>query len=496
MIIENIDYFIKFIGLNTSMIYSFFKILNYTTIKNKNKVIIMFFNIILCVLQVILLNILPSPISRLFIIYSLYCMLLSYMTKNKLGYSIVITSISFSISYIIMMIVSFLLLCITMFCTNIYYKNPIIMFIIFILTILFTYSFFKINRFKNGFTFLQNKNKNEHLDIFTLIITTIIIFIHLLLMMHENMSLQFLTVSLALFSLIMIFILQRTFILFQKAKLLNKTVKDYEIKISELQEKLDTALQEKHKLTKTHHEFYHRQEALKQKLENLAKLNTADFSTEFAEEYSTILDRINNLSNEYSNNVKILPKLPKTNIAELDDMFTYMQSECNKSNIEFILKLNDYTDYMVENLIPLNRLETLIGDLLRNAIIAINHSENSFRNIMCTIGKNSKFYELSIYDSGIDFNIETLLKLGLETATTHSEEGGTGIGFLTTFETLNSTNASIIIKEFANSEKSYTKCITIRFDNKNEYIINSYRYNEIEAENFKLHNRNIVIVPN
>ena len=37
------------------------------------------------------------------------------------------------------------------------------------------------------------------------------------------------------------------------------------------------------------------------------------------------------------------------------------------------------------------------------------------------LGTKENCYELSIYDSGIEFEIETLKKLGLERATTHKE---------------------------------------------------------------------------
>ena len=48
---------------------------------------------------------------------------------------------------------------------------------------------------------------------------------------------------------------------------------------------------------------------------------------------------------------------------------------------------------------------------------------------------------------------------------------------MTTFETLNKTKASLIIIELNNSQ--YSKCIKIKFDNKNEYKISSYRADEI-----------------
>ena len=79
--------------------------------------------------------------------------------------------------------------------------------------------------------------------------------------------------------------------------------------------------------------------------------------------------------------------------------------------------------------------------------------------------------------------IQTLLKLGLELATTHKDQGGTGIGFITTFETLKETKASLVIEEnHPENDKDYTKCVSIKFDGKNEYKIISYRADKIKAE--------------
>ena len=173
--------------------------------------------------------------------------------------------------------------------------------------------------------------------------------------------------------------------------------------------------------------------------------------------------------------------LPKTEIKEIDDMFTYMQSECRKDKINFKLKINGNMHYLVNNIIDKSKLETLIGDHLRDAIIAINSSSNTNKELFVILGIKNDIYELSIYDTGIEFEIDTLLKLGLEPATTHKESGGTGIGFMTTFETLNETKASLIIEEIKPENSfNYTKSVTIRFDGKCEYRIKSYRAQEIK----------------
>ena len=55
---------------------------------------------------------------------------------------------------------------------------------------------------------------------------------------------------------------------------------------------------------------------------------------------------------------------------------------------------------------------------------------------------------------------------------------------MTTFETLSKTKGSLIIEEkYSMNNVDYTKVIKIRFDNKNEYRINSYRAEEIRKQN-------------
>lgn len=55
---------------------------------------------------------------------------------------------------------------------------------------------------------------------------------------------------------------------------------------------------------------------------------------------------------------------------------------------------------------------------------------------------------------------------------------------MTTFETLSKTKGSLFIEEkYPMNNVDYTKVIKIRFDNKNEYRINSYRAEEIRKQN-------------
>ena len=128
-------------------------------------------------------------------------------------------------------------------------------------------------------------------------------------------------------------------------------------------------------------------------------------------------------------------------------MFEYLQNECEKSNIEFYLNINCDVNNMIDKVIAKNKLETLIGDLGTDAIHAVNMSKNNYKSIVTIIDKQEDIYLIAMSDTGVEFKVDTLLKLGLEPATTHKEDGGSGIGYITTFETLNETKASLIIEE-------------------------------------------------
>lgn len=411
------------------------------------------------------------------IVYFFYSIILSKITEKKYGYSLLVTIISVSITYVFFCISLFIIFIPTTIFKLWNYSNPINFISTACLQILLVYSFFNKKRFKDGFPFIAKKLENDYLDMVILIISVIIIFTYFLTINHSNMPIRYLFTGLILFAIIMVIIIQKSFIIYQKQKLLEKTIKDYEQELYEKQTQLETILKEKNNLIKANHEFYHRQKALSLKLDNLMKSKNLLFK----EEYGSFVDRIDTLAKEYNNviaDTKISNSIPKANIPEIDDMFIYMQNECNKNNIEFTLKLTCDAYQLINNIIPKNKLETLIGDLIRNSIIAINHSSNETKAIMVILGIKNNIYEFSVYDTGIEFQIDTLLKLGKECATTHKDSGGTGIGFITTFETLKYCSASLIITEFSDKSFNYTKSVTIKFDNKNDYIIETYRLHD------------------
>ena len=339
--------------------------------------------------------------------------------------------------------------------------------------------FFKLKRFKDGFTFIQKNH--DYLDIIIINISAVIILTYSLFgNYYGNLTKQLLLCFISL-GIIMLIMIQKTLTLYYKQKLLSKTIEDYKSEIASKDEQIKKLSDEKFKISKLNHEFYNRQKALEKKVQDFVSNSNTETSSELS-----IMESINNLSKGYSGElekIKSLDKLPTTEIEEIDDMFKYMQSECKNNNIDFKLHVNGNIYHMVNKIIDKDKLVTLIGDHLRDAIIAVNSSTNTFRSIIATIGLHDKYYEFCVHDTGIEFEIDTLLKLGLEPTTTHKDTGGTGIGFITTFETLKETKGSLIIEEkHKMCSNDYTKTLIFRFDGKNEYKIYSYRADEIKKQ--------------
>lgn len=473
------------IRLLTDIIKFFF--INIYTYEIYVKIINHKFNIkksIIIILVTLILSLIYIPTKEYFnlstailLTYFILGYVVGMTEKVDFGYSIMTMIIALAMSvlfFAISVLITFLL-------SKIIINEIIIIFIMIIIEQIIISMFFKIKRFKQGFSFLKNITTNNYVNIIVLYVSIILIFIYSLFGIGDRNIIKHIFIPFVMLSTIMIIMLQKTLTLYYKQRLLEKTIDGYKAEIEEKDEKIKNLSEEKFKISKLNHEFYHRQKAMELKVQEL--VNNTNINMETSNEI-TVMDQINKLTKEYSDNledIKNPDKLPLTEIEEIDDMFKYMQSECNKNNIDFKLQISGNIQHMVNKIVPQNRLVILIGDHLRDAIIAINSGDNNFRSIIAILGIKDNCYEFCVYDTGIEFEIDTLLKLGLEPATTHKDSGGTGIGFITTFETLKETKASLIIKEkHEMTDNDYTKAVIIRFDNKNEYRIKSYRADKIK----------------
>ena len=398
--------------------------------------------------------------------------LLSKRTKSKIGHSMTITMISLAINYIMLLVSSFIVFLI-FFNFNIQNDN-VNMTLTLIIYITLIFGFSKIKRFKKGFDFLKNKLRNEYFDLLILNISCVILFTIVILSNYDGVINRNLGVGLIIFAIMMFVTIQKSLQLYYKQKML---VKDLEETKEELEnKKKEVAELEKENLefSKVSHSIAHKQKALEH------KLNELSMKSEIAEEMD-LKDRIENLDVDLRKETIVV--LDKTGIPEIDDMLSYMQSECVKNKIDFQLQLSGNIYTMINHYVSKDELEILLADHIKNAIIAIGYGDNINKSILVRLGKLDGHYGLYVYDSGIEFEINTLLNLGKKPSTTHKDSGGTGMGFMNTFDTLRKHKASFVIEEYGKPVKdNFTKTLKFKFDGKNEFKICSYRHKEIRKE--------------
>lgn len=166
-------------------------------------------------------------------------------------------------------------------------------------------------------------------------------------------------------------------------------------------------------------------------------------------------------------------KLPSTKVMSIDNLLTYMQQKALESDITFNVTISCDIPYLVEHIIEETELNTLLADLIENALIATRY--NKGYHILLNMGIVSNAYSINIFDSGIPFTKEVLAKWGLEQITTHKDDAGSGIGLMTAYEIIKRHNASFMINEFASENGLYTKETAVLFNNLNQYILHTSR---------------------
>lgn len=468
--ISKIVYFLKICFMSTVTCYTAYKLTDNIIMFKKKLIKIIIINIVISYITTIIRYIFNLFISDICLIFILGCMQ-SIINKQKIGYSILLITIALAINYIILFLTTVLT-----FPINIFYniKNDYInLMLIIIIYLILICLLFKIKKFKHGFLFLKRNIENEYIEIWVLNISSIILFSSIIFNSSNFQITRKLFIGFIIFSIIMFITIQKSLQLYYKQRLLVQDLEETKKELEDKKKEIKQLEQENLNFSKTSHSIAHKQKALEYKLNELALKN------EIAEEID-VKNRLNNITKQISEEPEI--EIPKTNISEIDDMLNYMKSECIKNKIKFEVQLNGNIYQMINNHITKEELEILIADHVKNAIIAVNYSNNSNRSILVRIGKIDGQYSIYIYDSGIEFEINTLHKLGKVPSTTHKESGGTGMGFMNTFDTLKKHKASITINEYGKPVKdNYTKVIMIVFNKKDEFNIISYRQKEIEV---------------
>ena len=464
---ESIKYFFKIVFTSIFTIYLNYKMLAISeeNIKEKIKTMVPIFFIDF--ISILLNHIVNSTIAIIFVNVFI-AILFSRRINRNIGFSLMITLVSFCINYILYVlaiIANFIIF--KIFNINGQYINLLCILIFYCIVVI---KFGNMKKLKNGISFFR---KNEHNELLGILILNIAIILFLLFMILSNANTSMETMKsvfiyLIIFSIIMFITIQKSLQLYYKQKLQEREVEEIKEELKNKDKEIEELEKENLKLNKKNHSIAHKQKSLEYQIEQITANNQMTNKNQ-------VKDEIKNLSKEMQNETVSI-ELTKTGINEIDSMLKYMQSECIKNKIEFELQINGNIHHMINTYIGKEDLEILIADLIKNAIIAIQHSENSNKSILVRLGLIDGFYSLYVYDSGIEFEIDTLKNIGIKPSTTHAKEGGTGMGLINTFDAVRKYKASFIINELGKPvENNYTKVIKIIFDNNNKYEVMSYR---------------------
>ena len=466
---EILAYIIKTLFLDISTFYAAAKI---TNTKNVIDIRVIISMIVIAIVSGYIkseTNSMSSTLVQILFIGIIYTL----VSKGKIEYSLIIVSISLSITYVI-----YIVAIIFNYILNTIYliKNDYInMIIISIIHIIILFILFRFKRLKNGISFLKSNLKNEYFDILILNISIVIVFAFVLFTNSNNELTGSIFFIFVLLVFIMFITIQKSLQLYYKQKMLVKDLEETKVELEDKKKEVEELEKENLNFSKISHSIAHKQKSLE------FKLNELSMKSEISSEIG-LKDRIEKLGKELTK--ETISVIGKTGIEEIDDMLKYMQSECVKNKIDFQLQISGNIYTMINHYIDKEELEILLADHIKNAIIAIGYGDNINKSILVRLGKLDGYYGLYIYDSGIEFEIETLYKLGKIPATTHKDNGGTGMGFMNTFDTLRKHKASFVIEEYGKPVKNnFTKALKFIFNQKNEFKIYSYRNEEIEKEN-------------
>jgi C4-dicarboxylate-specific signal transduction histidine kinase len=216
----------------------------------------------------------------------------------------------------------------------------------------------------------------------------------------------------------------------------------------------------------------------------LRDINRPDVITKASQSLAEIKAYKEELSKELATEYSYKGKtIPLTGLQFIDAEVEELLEKASKQNINLDIQINSDIKGIVQ-ILPQLALVNIIGNLVKNAFIAINHNGgHSSRYILIHLGVADNAYEIGVEDSGIPFDIDTLIKLGKMRITSHANEGGSGRGYETIFETMKEYGASLIITEYEPESHQYVKRVSLRFDGKENYTVKSYRAKLIKEQN-------------
>lgn len=152
-----------------------------------------------------------------------------------------------------------------------------------------------------------------------------------------------------------------------------------------------------------------------------------------------------------------------TGITLLDSHLQHYIMECARKNIVMDVFVSEPIVHDMQELkIAQLQMHNIMGDMIRNAIRAIERENKTDGKVLVIIGKKETGMEIVVYDNGQMIPELVLEKFGERGVTT----GGTGNGLADLVDLLNTYDGSLVIEEKDPESSAYTKGIHLAFDGK------------------------------
>lgn len=463
-----------------SSFFLYRKILNLNSYSASNKICLFLFSVLNTLCCCYLTTTIPGISITAQILLFYFSVIWMLHTSPKLAFTA--TMISFSISYVVISIF------ITVFVISFFFTNFelttnisfIIVFISGLLTYLALHIPFHLKRFKNGMRFLYHETFSNS----GLIISIIILLSLSIARLIDNPSniekaLPILLVLLSSFILLFWWKNQITKSYLEKIRKaelesLRQEVIDKDAEIQKLKENNASLAHIIHRDNKL---IPAMESAVCEFLEDYALLSPNDFHAKgqaLASQLKEMSASRTGILTEYQAKGQ---HIPITGVCSVDALFSYMQKKASSIEIAFDVKISTDLLTFTNSVISPDDLAHLLSDLIENAIIATKNS--LARKIQLHISFVSNHYVVEILDTGDAFPIDILQDFGIEQKTSHVSEGGSGIGLMDIWKLKKKYRASLHIQEFSSDHDSFQKKISLIFDSKNHYLIQTYRPQEI-----------------
>ena len=457
--IEILTFMAKYFFKTLACVYCYMRILN-IKMRKKMVTISLLFAFVSAPLLHFINQIAPLSIFATVFAIIVFCYYSSRSLSVKLSSSVCISILSFGVSYILYFLL-FLVIAPLLFYLIPEYRdssliNAIIVFSCGILLLLSLFCLFRMKRLKKGIPDIDKKISDE------ICLLVCIPLFSLTLLFSSGSNAMFIV----LFSSFMISTLCVILYLWWRKYVANNYLyKAQSQTICILEDTIAKQNEELEKLSKIIHKDNKLIGALHASVQELYATTSPPEGIQLKKELESLSQERKGLLHTYETSGA---HLPKTNVFSTDVIISYLYKRALEKEIHFDVMLSGDIRYMTENVLEESLLNTLLADLGENAIIATANSEK--RNILLSIGVRENHYYIDFFDSGAAFDARVIENLGKRRYTTHKDEGGSGIGLMTTFELLKTKKGSFELEEFQQNNL-FTKRVSVIFDSRGEVRI-------------------------